>query len=102
MVMIHNLAIDLDAFVLTEPPRDGIHIKHDLYGMGWGCLASLDVDYHALFAAPRYQVGFASKGREFPPEMKLILVLGKHRESLILPLLTYRVEQGSVFELPAC
>ena len=56
MVSIDDFAIEGDASVLTESPRYGIHIDHDLDTVRRTRLSCLDFNYRANTTLPSNQV----------------------------------------------
>ena len=47
MVLVDNLPVKRDTFVLRQSPWNGIHIEQDLNGVARAGFASLDVDYRS-------------------------------------------------------
>ena len=96
MVLVDNLPVKRDTFVLRQSPWNGIHIEQDLNGVARAGFASLDVDYRSSRSLPCNQIGFTSEGCCLSLQLKSILVLSENRILLGLQIASVFIECSRV------
>ena len=101
MGRVEDLAADPGFAVLRHRPGQGVHVEHELGGVGRAFLAGLDVDDEDVAAVDDEEIGPAGQHGGLALQAKGVLGLGEDVVAAGQELVPGPGQQGGVLDLPS-